>query len=128
MSESSHVKSKTPLLGDRSYNTLKKTATIVLPAIATLYFALAQLWRFPEPEKVVATITALNTFVGIVVGISKRNYDDGGKYVGEIQVEDNGEKKTYSLVIDGDPEKIEHMDEATFKVNSDTGGHPVVKQ
>lgn len=128
MSESSRVKSKTPLLGDRSYNTLKQTATIVLPALATLYFALAQLWHFPEPEKVVATITALNTFVGIVVGISKRNYDGGGKYVGEIQVTDTGEKVTYSLVTNGDPEKLAYMDEATFKVNTDISGYPEIKQ
>lgn len=128
MSESSHAKNKTPLLNDVSYNVIKKTATIILPALATLYFALAQLWNFPEPEKVVASITAFNTFLGVVVQISKKSYyASGAQYVGEIQVgESHNGTKMFSLVMDGDPETIETMDEATFKVNGAGAGNSPV--
>ncbi|AVD99452.1 holin [Streptomyces phage Bing] len=118
------------MLGDGAYNVVKKSATIVLPALATLYFALAQLWNFPEPEKVVASITALNTFLGVLVQISKKSYyASNAPYVGEIKVEDSddGSRKVFSLVVNGDPEDLETMDVATFKVNNDTGSNPIVK-
>lgn len=130
MSVSSHAKPQSPMLGDGAYNVVKKSATIVLPALATLYFALAQLWNFPEPEKVVASITALNTFLGVLVQISKKSYyASNAPYVGEIKVEDSddGSRKVFSLVVNGDPEDLETMDVATFKVNSDTGSNPIVK-
>jgi hypothetical protein len=118
MSESSHAKSSKPLLNDVSYNVIKRSATIVLPALATLYFALAQLWNFPEPEKVVASITAFNTFLGVVVQISKKSYyASGAQYDGEIQIEETNDKKTVSLVLNGDPNDLENMNAATFKVN-----------
>lgn len=128
MSQSSHAKSKTPLLSDSSYNVLKKSATIVLPALGTLYFTLAQIWGLPKPEEVVGTIAAVNTFVGIVIQMSKKSYyASGAQYVGEIQVQDLGDKKVASLVVDGDPEDVLSMREATFKINTDTGENPIVK-
>ena len=50
-------------LSNQTYNTLKWIAQILLPALATLYLALAGLWGFPHTEAVVGTITALDTFV-----------------------------------------------------------------
>ena len=127
MSESSVEKKPTPLLGDKTYNAVKRSATIILPALATLYLTLAQVWGFPEPEKVVTTITALNTFLGVLVQISKKSYyASGQQYAGEIQVQDVGDKKIASLVVDGDPEDILTMKEATFKI-ADTGETPIVK-
>jgi hypothetical protein len=118
---------KKPLLSDKIYNNLKRTATIVLPAAAALYISLAQIWHFPKVEEVAGTITALNTFLGVLIQISKRSYyASGAQYVGEIRVRDDGEKKTASLVLDGDPEEMLSMKEATFKI-SDTGENPIVK-
>jgi len=106
---------------------VKRSATIILPALATLYFALAQLWNFPEPEKVVASITAINTFLGVVVQISKKSYyASGHQYAGEIQVTEKEGTKIASLVVDGNPEDILSMKEATFKI-ADTGENPVIK-
>jgi hypothetical protein len=126
MSESSVEKKPTPLLADGTYRFVKQSATIVLPAMATLYFALAQLWNFPEPEKVVASITAINTFLGVLVQISKKSYyASGTQYAGEIHVKDVGDKRIASLVVDGNPEDILSMQEATFRI-TDTGENPVV--
>lgn len=128
MSESSHA-SKTPMLNDNAYNVIKKSATIVLPAISALYIALAQIWHFGHVDQVVGTTAALNTFLGVIVQLSKKSYyASSAPYVGEIKVEnsDDGMRKVFSLVVDGNPEELEHMDTATFKVNSDTGSTPIV--
>lgn len=57
-----------------TYDILKEIALIWLPAIATLYFALAQIWGLPYAEQIVGTIAALDTFLGAVLHISNENY------------------------------------------------------
>ena len=42
----------------------------------TLYFGLAQIWRLPYPEQIVGTITAIDTFLGCLLGISTLNYNE----------------------------------------------------
>lgn len=62
-------------LPDKVYNVLKWLTMIVLPALATLYFALSGIWGFPYGEQVVGTITALVTFFGVVLGVSTAQYN-----------------------------------------------------
>ena len=50
-------------LSDKTYDILKWIALYLLPAIGTLYFALAGIWNFPYGEQVVGTITAIDTFL-----------------------------------------------------------------
>ena len=66
-------------MSDKVYDVLKWLALIVLPALATLYFAVAQIWGLPYGEQVVGTITAIETFIGAIVGISNITYN---KYKG----------------------------------------------
>ena len=61
-------------MSNKTYNVLKWIAQVVLPALATLYFALAGIWGFPYGEEVVGTITAVDTFLGVVLGISSAQY------------------------------------------------------
>ena len=63
------------MLDDRIYKILKYVAQIVLPAVGTLYFALAGIWGFPYGEEIVGTITAVDTFLGVLLGISTANYN-----------------------------------------------------
>ena len=42
----------------------------------TLYFGLAQIWKLPYPEQIVGTITAIDTFLGCLLGISTLNYNE----------------------------------------------------
>ena len=51
------------------YSILKWTAQYLLPALGTLYFALAGIWGLPYGEQVVGTITALDTFLNVVLGV-----------------------------------------------------------
>lgn len=61
-------------LSNKTYDILKWIAQIVLPAIATLYFALASIWGLPYGEQIVGTITAIDAFLGALLGISTSNY------------------------------------------------------
>lgn len=62
-------------LSNKTYDVLKWVAQIVLPALGTLYFALASIWGFPYGEQVVGTITAVDAFLGAVLGLSNSNYN-----------------------------------------------------
>lgn len=63
-------------MSNRTYDILKWIAQILLPAIGTLYFAIAQIWGLPYAEQIVGTITALDAFLGAVLGISSRVYKE----------------------------------------------------
>lgn len=61
-------------MSDKMYNVLKWIAMYLLPAIGTLYFALAGIWGLPYGEQIVGTITAVDTFLGVILGISTAQY------------------------------------------------------
>ena len=61
-------------MSNRVYDILKFVAQILLPAIGTLYFALARIWDFPFAEEIVGTITAVDAFLGALLGISSMQY------------------------------------------------------
>lgn len=67
---------------DKLYDILKWVVIIVLPALATLYAALAAVWAWPNPDQVVTTITAVDTFLGAVLCISSATYNKEGKING----------------------------------------------
>lgn len=62
-------------MSNKTYDVLKFTAQILLPALATLYFAIASIWNLPYAEQIVGTITAVDTFLGAILGISSKNYN-----------------------------------------------------
>ena len=62
------------MFSNKTYDILKFIAQIVLPAIGTLYFALASIWGLPYGEQIVGTITAVDAFLGAVLGISTAQY------------------------------------------------------
>lgn len=61
-------------LSNKVYDVLKWIAMYLLPALGTLYFALAGIWSFPYGEEVVGTITAVDTFLGVLLGLSNAQY------------------------------------------------------
>jgi hypothetical protein len=63
------------VLSNKAYDILKWIATYLLPAAGTLYFALAGIWGFPYGEAIVGTVTAVDTFLGVILGISTINYN-----------------------------------------------------
>ena len=63
------------MMTDKVYDALKWVAQYLLPALGTLYFALAGIWGFPYGEEIVGTITAVDTFLGVLLGISTAQYN-----------------------------------------------------
>lgn len=68
------------------YDALKFIAQIFLPAVGTLYFALAQIWGLPYAEQIVGTITAVDAFLGALLGISTMQY----KKANQLEPPDEG--------------------------------------
>lgn len=62
-------------MNDKVYDILKWIAQYLLPAIGTLYFALAGIWGLPYGEQIVGSITAIDTFLGVILGLSSIKYN-----------------------------------------------------
>lgn len=62
-------------MSNRLYDVLKYIAQIILPAVATLYLALANIWGLPYGEAISGTIMAVDAFLGVCLGISSANYN-----------------------------------------------------
>lgn len=61
-------------MSNKVYDILKWFALVAIPAIGTLYFALASIWGWPYGEEVVGTLTAVDTCLGVLLGISNAQY------------------------------------------------------
>jgi len=64
------------VFSNKVYDVLKWIAMYLLPALGTLYFALSSIWGLPYGEQIVGTITAIDTFIGVLLGISTANYNN----------------------------------------------------
>ena len=62
-------------MSDSVYDALKEFAQVWLPAIGTLYFAIASIWGLPYAEQIVGTITAIDAFLGAILKISTDHYE-----------------------------------------------------
>lgn len=62
-------------MSNKCYDILKYIALIALPALGTLYFALAKIWSFPYGAEIVGTITAVDAFLGALLKISTDQYN-----------------------------------------------------
>lgn len=67
-------------MNNKMYDFLKKIALVVLPALATLIITIFQIWNIPYGEQIGSTITAIDTALGVILGISSRNYYRNKKY------------------------------------------------
>lgn len=60
---------------NKVYDVLKWIAQLLLPAAGALYFALSNIWGLPFGEQIVGSITAVDAFLGIILGISSASYN-----------------------------------------------------
>ena len=106
------------MITGKMYDYLKWLAQVVLPGIGATYFALAGLWGLPAAEEVAGTVLVVDTFLGVLLGLSQVSY---GKQVGggvANVIPKDGGGLTYSLVLDDDPADLVNMKEIRFKVNA----------
>jgi hypothetical protein len=61
-------------LGNKVYDVLKFIALIGLPSLTTLYFVLGDIWNLPDVQQVIGSLTAIDTFLGAILGLSSKSY------------------------------------------------------
>lgn len=101
------------VLNSKVYDCLKWIAQYFLPALATLWIALAKVWGLPYGSEIGATLSALDLFLGAILGISSHNYKGDGSIVVN---ETDPTKDVYTLEYDGDINEIAEKKSVTFTV------------
>lgn len=106
-------------MSNKMYDILKFCALIAFPAFGSLYFGLASIWGLPKADEVVGTIVVVDTCLGVLLGISKKQYvNSDAAYDGDINVETTAEGgKLFSLNLNTDPEELDSKKIVKFKVN-----------
>lgn len=103
------------VLSNKAYDVMKWIAQYLLPALTTLWIALAKVWGLPYGTEIGATLSAVDLFLGAVLGISSNNY----KGDGTMTVNTNDPKKDiYSLELNEDPAKLSEKKTITFVVKN----------
>lgn len=110
-------------MNNKTYDILKYIAQIVLPALGTLYFALASIWGFAYGEQIVGTITAIDAFLGVLLGISSNQYyRDGKDFAGTLELDKEAETADFNF----NPDALNELEEQKIvkvKVETYTGKH-----
>lgn len=81
------------MFSNKVYDILKYIALIALPALGALYFLLAQIWGLPYGEQIVGTVSAVDAFLGTLLGISTNQYKkiqnahEADEFTEEVEVE-----------------------------------------
>lgn len=118
------------IFNNNTYNVLKFIAQILLPALGTLYLAIAQIWGLPFGREVGLTIAAVDTFLGIILGLSSKRYSEDVKEkalprlenslvknaAGELKVFNNPEMP-FLVELNQPPDNFLDKKTVTFVVN-----------
>ena len=59
---------------NKVYDILKWMALVFLPALSTFTFVVFGIWNLSCGEQIVGTIAAIETFLGVILGISSSKY------------------------------------------------------
>ena len=102
------------MFSNETYDKLKWVAQYALPAFGTLCFAIISLWGLPYGTEIIGTITAIDAFIGGLLGISSSNYEGDGTLVVDTS---NKAKDIYRLELNGFPEELVEKDTIILKVN-----------
>ena len=62
-------------MSNKAYDILKWMAQILLPAVATCVATIFKIWNIPYGVEISATIMAIDTLLGIILGISTIQYN-----------------------------------------------------
>ncbi len=102
-------------LSNKTYDVIKWIAQYFIPAAGTLYAALSKIWGFPYGNEVVGTLSAIDIFLGAILGISSASYPGEGTL--EIHEDAEADKDVYTLMLNVPVESLADKDSVTFKVN-----------
>lgn len=63
-------------MSNSTYDKWKWIAQILIPAVSSLYFGLSQIWGLPYGEQIVGTLACIDTFLGVILGVSTKKFYD----------------------------------------------------
>jgi hypothetical protein len=104
-------------LSNKQYDQLKFVALVLLPALSTLYVTLGSLWGLPQVEKVVGTLVALDTLLGVLLKSSSSNYEGDGDLIVATTTEGD---KGLSVDLNTPPAVLETKNQVVFNVRPQT--------
>jgi hypothetical protein len=61
-------------VSNKLYDIMKYVVLFFLPAFATLYLSLSNVWPLPYTVQILATISAIQAFIGAVIGVGAAQY------------------------------------------------------
>lgn len=62
-------------MSNKTYDIWKFIAQYLLPAVATAIVTIFKIWNIPYGPEIAGTIMALDTLLGVILGISTSNYN-----------------------------------------------------
>lgn len=109
----------TPIFSNNAYNLIKTIVQLLLPAASSLYLVVAGLWGLPYAQQIVGTLSAFAAFLGVLLRISTKSYDNSdAKYDGSLVVEQTEDgNHLFSLELNKDPMDLIGKKNVSFKVN-----------
>ena len=109
---------RAPFLSNKAYDNLNWVVRFGLPGLGALYFSLAQIWGLPAGEQVLGTVTSLALFLGILLGISSRQYQASDERTDGSLIVDtsNPEKDVYRLDLTTQLDDLPGKNEIVLKV------------
>lgn len=113
------------ILNSRFYDILKSIAQVWLPALGALVFTFTDVWGLNYGPQIVGTITAVDAFLGIGLGISSRVYNTSDKaFDGDIVVDTRDpEKDTYVLNLGIPIDQISNQKNVNLRVTKASESH-----
>lgn len=113
------AESQPGVISNQKYDLLKHGIQLFIPALGTLYFALASIWGLPYANEVLGSLAAAGTFLGVIVTFLSRSWaGSDAEADGVIDVhEDETGKKIFTLNLNGDPQTLDQQSKVVFKVN-----------
>ena len=101
------------MFDSKTYDTLKWVAQFLLPALGTLYFTISSIWGLPYGEQILGTITAIDLFLGAILGLSSSKYEGDGTMIVDTS---NPDRDIYRMELSNPVETLSEKDSVVFKV------------
>ncbi|MGW8179613.1 MAG: phage holin [bacterium] len=107
---------KNPFLSNRTYDIAKWVAQIFLPALGALVFGLGKVYDWSWAAEVVGTITVVDIFLGAILGVSTKKYNEKFEGTFLVNEEATGDESPFVLQLDATPEELAQQSRITFAV------------
>jgi len=110
--------------GNATYDLIRRIVEIILPGAGAFYFGASTIWGetvFPNPDKVVGTITLLVVFLGLILSLSRKNYTapETATPVGSFVINTTEvDRPPYRIEADLTLEELEAKKTITFDVKN----------